>query len=319
MSILARHGWSRFSSEPAPLAAGRVVSVHRIACDVVTERGIVRLPLPQGEKVAVGDWIIEEAGVARLLPRRTVLRRKAAHEDREQLLAANVDFALVLMDGRDVSERRLERWLVIARDGGVAPVVVLTKADLAPAPTRTPTPTPAPTPMLTPTPAPTRTPTPTHTISAVTGEGLDALEVYFADHATVALLGASGVGKSTLVNRWLGEEAQTVNETRRDGKGRHTTSRRDLFVRPGGGLVIDTPGTRELGLWEAEDGLDEAFADVLELASRCRFRDCTHAHEPGCAVQAAMTSGQLARDRFASFVKLSKELTQPSMPRRGKK
>ena len=307
MSVLARHGWARYSSEPAPPRAGRVVSMHRIACDVMTaERGLVRMHLPRGDKLVAGDWVTEERGVARLLPRRTVLRRKAAHEDREQLLAANVDFAMVLMDARDPSARRLERWLVIAKDGGVAPVLVLTKADLqgAPAPSIAPQEVPA------------------HAISAVTGEGLGALEPYFDGDATVALLGSSGVGKSTLVNRWLGEDTQATTETRRDGKGRHTTSRRDPFVRPSGGLVLDTRGTRELGLWDAEEGLDEAFADVVELAARCRFRDCTHTREPGCAVREAVETNAIATERYEGFVKLSKELAdagRKNLPRRGKK
>jgi len=302
MSVLARHGWARYSEEPAPLGAARVASVHRIACDVITEqRGLVRLHLPRSEKVAIGDWVTDERGVARPMPRRTVLRRKAAHEEREQLLAANVDFAIVLMDAREPSARKLERWLVIARDGGVQPVVVLTKCDLLEAPA-----------------AFAVEGTPVHAVSAVTGEGLDALEPYFERDGTVALLGSSGVGKSTLVNRWLGEDAQAVAETRRDGKGRHTTSRRDLFVRPAGGLVIDTPGTRELGLWEAEQGLEEAFADVLELAGACRFRDCAHEKEPGCAVRAALAENRLTEERYASFRKLAAEVAGGGA-RRGRK
>src|SRR5262249_34374176 len=145
---------------------------------------------------------------------------------------------------------------------------------------------------------------PIHVVSPLTGLGMDELESYFTEQRTVALLGSSGVGKSTLINRFVGRDAQRVQDVRGDGKGRHTTSHRELLLRPGGGLVIDTPGLRELQLWEGEDGVSPTFAEVEELATRCRFVDCAHQSEPGCAVRAAIAEGTLPAERLESYRKL---------------
>jgi ribosome biogenesis GTPase len=259
---------------------------------------------------AVGDWVAVEihagerpsATVHAVLPRTTKLSRRAAGRDaREQLVAANVDTVfLVCPLDQPLNLRRLERLLTIALESGAAAVVVLTKADLCedPAAARA---------TLGPHSDAAGAPIPVHVISNVSGEGLAELDVYTSTPQTSALIGASGVGKSTLINRWLGHERQAVNAVRDDGKGRHTTTHRELLVLPQGGLVIDTPGMRELGLWRSEEGLGQVFADVAALAEHCRFRDCTHAQEPGCAVQAAVADGALPAERAASFIKLQRE------------
>jgi ribosome biogenesis GTPase len=149
---------------------------------------------------------------------------------------------------------------------------------------------------------------PVHVVSAADGTGLDGLARHLEGNRTAALLGSSGVGKSSLVNRLLGRERQDVADIRDDGKGRHTTTHRELIPLPGGGLVLDTPGMRELGLWDAGGGVDQTFADVAELAAECRFRDCAHQGEPGCAVLAAVAAGRLAADRLESYRKLLREL-----------
>jgi ribosome biogenesis GTPase len=151
---------------------------------------------------------------------------------------------------------------------------------------------------------------PVHAVSAVTGEGLDELRPYVASGQTVALLGSSGVGKSTLVNRLVGEELLATQEIRADGRGRHTTTHRELVLLPDGGLVLDTPGLRELQLWDASDGVEQTFEDVAAIASGCRFADCAHEREPGCAVRAAIASGALPRDRLESYRKLQRELAR---------
>ena len=149
---------------------------------------------------------------------------------------------------------------------------------------------------------------PVHPVSAITGEGLDALSPYLGRGRTVALLGSSGVGKSTLVNRLSGGTRLATAAVREDGRGRHTTSHRELVLLPGGGLVLDTPGILELQLWDAEDGLSGAFEDITTLAARCRFRDCAHEGEPGCAVRAAVEAGTLSPERLESYRKLQREL-----------
>jgi ribosome biogenesis GTPase len=257
---------------------------------------------------AVGDWVAIRGGpvgcatIHAVLPRTSQLSRRAAGRTAiEQVVAANVDTVLVVIPlDRPIATRRLERLLIIARSSGAAAAIVLTKADLCPDPG-------AAAAELAPLCARAGAEIPVHTISSVTGEGLAALDLYTSRPQTTALIGASGVGKSTLLNRWLGHERQAVAGLTSEGKGRHTTTHRELLVLPGGGLVIDTPGMRELGLWRTEDGLQDVFADVAALAEGCRFRDCHHADEPGCAVQAAIAAGTLAPDRAASFLKLQRE------------
>jgi len=249
----------------------------------------------------VGDWVeVSPDGlVATVRPRQTKLARKAAGlHDVEQVLVANVDVAFVAMaaDG-DVNERRLERYLALVHEGGVAPVVVLTKADTCA--------------DLAAEQARVRSVAPDvelFVVSARTGQGVDAVAARITPGSVAVLLGSSGVGKSTLLNALLREARQRVGELRDDGKGRHTTTRRELFVLPNGGLLFDTPGMRELGLIDVDGGLQETFTDVTKLAAQCRFRDCRHGGEPGCAVREALERGALDPVRFESWQKLTQEL-----------
>lgn len=258
---------------------------------------------------AVGDWVAARGGVPAgcatihaVLPRTSQLSRKApGRATVEQVVAANVDTVFVVLPlDRPIAERRLERLLIIARGSGADAAIVLTKADLCPDPAAVAA-------SLIPLCERAGAVIPVHTISSVTGQGLDSLDHYIDTPRTSALFGASGVGKSTLINRWLGHDRQPTAELTSEGKGRHTTTHRELLVLPHGGLVIDTPGMRELGLWKSEDGLSDVFADISKVAETCRFRDCSHAEEPGCAVRAAIEAGAIEPERAAAFLKLQRE------------
>jgi ribosome biogenesis GTPase len=289
------------------LVPGRVAAVHRGAFDVWTEAGTVRSRLPgrlvhDGLDVGVGDWVGLADGLVRsVLPRRSAIVRNAAGlTTTAQTLAANVDVAFTVSSlGPDLEPRRLERYLVTLWESGASPEIVLTKADRLDDPW----------PLVAEVEA-VALGVPVHVVSAVTGQGCDGLLARIPAGATAVLLGSSGVGKSTLVNVWLGTEAMATRETREDDdEGRHTTTHRQLLALPGGGLVIDTPGLRELQLWDAGSAaLDATFADVEELAADCRFADCTHVHEPACAVLAAVESGELPGERLHSWRKLQREL-----------
>jgi ribosome biogenesis GTPase / thiamine phosphate phosphatase len=291
-------------------APGRVAAVHRGAFDVWTETGSVRTRLPgrlmhEGLDVAVGDWVGLSDGLVRaVLPRRSAIVRNAASDQHRRTeghtLAANVDVAFVVSSlGPDLEPRRIERYLVTIWESGASPEIVLTKADRLDDPW----------PLVAEVEA-VALGVPVHVVSAVTGQGCDALHGRIAASSTAVLLGSSGVGKSTLVNLWLGEEIMVTRETRADDdEGRHTTTHRQLLTLPGGGLVIDTPGLRELQLWDAGSAaLEATFADVEELAADCRFTDCSHGHEPGCAVLAALDTGELSHERLHSWRKLQREL-----------
>jgi len=306
---LGELGWSSELAdnlEPG-LLPGRVAAVHRGAFDVWTAGGAVRSRLPgrlihEGLDVGVGDWVgLGDDLIRKVLPRRSAIVRNAAGlTTTAQTLAANVDVAFAVSSlGPDLEPRRIERYLVTIWESGAAPEIVLTKADRFADPW----------PLVAEIEA-VALGVPVHVVSAVTGQGCDALRARIQDGTTVVLVGSSGVGKSTLVNRWLGEEVMATEETREDDdEGRHTTTHRQLLVLPGGGLVIDTPGLRELQLWDVGSAaLDATFADVEELAADCRFGDCTHAHEPDCAVLAAVESGELPGERFHSWRKLQREL-----------
>ncbi|MEL6546301.1 MAG: ribosome small subunit-dependent GTPase A, partial [Myxococcota bacterium] len=254
---------------------------------------------------AVGDWVAVDASHSRspiihaLLPRRTAFLRKAAgRPDDAQVVAANVDVVFLVSSlNEDFNPRRIERYLAMAHESGASPVIVLNKADLR-----------EDADALREELRDVKGDAPVHLVSAKGGDGVDALRPYFDGHSTVALLGSSGVGKSTLTNRLLGDQVQKTRSIRSDGKGRHTTTNRYLFQLPTGGLILDTPGMRELHVWEGERGVDEAFADIVELAQSCKFRDCTHRKEPGCAVRAAIERGELPASRLAAYHKLVQEI-----------
>lgn len=297
---LRTYGLAHAREVPEGARVGRVRTQHRIDWELVTADGDVRAPLANRkvERPGVGDWVVlSEAGlVAAVLPRSSALVRRAAGlKEEPQLLAANVDVCFVLAPlSAPPNPGRIERTIALARGGGSRPVVVLTKADLC-----------ADVAGAIAAVSAVAGDAPVHAVSARTGEGLDALEGYFADHATVALLGASGVGKSSLVNAWMGTTVlETAGVRAKDDKGRHTTTRRELFVRPAGGVVIDTPGTREVGLWDAEDGVDDAFAELAALAEGCRFGDCAHLREPGCAVRAAVERGEVEPARLERWLRV---------------
>jgi ribosome biogenesis GTPase len=289
------------------LVPGRVAAAHRGAFDVWTATEVVRSRLPgralhDGLDVGVGDWVGLGDGLIRtVLPRRSAIVRNAAGlTTTAQTLAANVDVAFVVSSlGPDLEPRRIERYLVTIWESGATPEIVLTKADRLDDPW----------PLVAEVEA-VALGVPVHVVSAVTGQGCETAGARITPGTTAVLLGSSGVGKSTLVNRWLGEELMLTRETREDDdEGRHTTTHRQLLVLPGGGLVIDTPGLRELQLWDVGSaGLEATFADVEDLAGDCRFGDCTHVHEPGCAVLGAVEAGELPRERLHSWRKLQREL-----------
>ena len=313
LDSLARLGWNdRWTALFAPhhdagLVPGRVIRVDRGRVTVGTAAGDV---VALGRELpATGDWVgldlaAEVARVAAVLPRASALVRRDPDRPVPHVLAANLDVAfLVAALDPSVNLRRLERTLAVAWEGGAVPVVVLTKPD--------------------------RCPDVAAEVAAVTGvvigvdvaivngrtgAGVDALRTYFSRHRTAVFIGASGAGKSTLTNRLVGEDRLATQEVRDDDrKGRHTTTARHLVVAPGGGVLIDTPGLRELALWEAGDGVTAAFADIDELAAGCRFRDCRHATEPGCAVV-----GHVDAARLRNWRQLTDPVDPAELRRRGK-
>jgi ribosome biogenesis GTPase len=288
---------------------GRVISASReiylvdTGGEEITARPAGRLR-SHGELPAVGDWVALAASspqILELLPRRSRLSRQAAGKtQREQVVAANLDVVLLVMGlDRDYNLNRLERFSVMAWESGAEPVAVLTKKDLCPDSAAAVAEVEARLPGMA-----------ALALSAPRGDGLDALSPWLRPGRTLAMLGSSGAGKSTLANALLGEARLDTGAVREgDGRGRHTTTRRELLRLPGGALLLDNPGVREIQLWSSgEDGLGQAFDDVAALAEGCRFADCRHQDEPGCAVQAALRRGELAAERLASFFKLEREL-----------
>jgi ribosome biogenesis GTPase len=312
-SLLHRLGWddgweAAFAEHRSlGLEPARVAIQHRGAYDLIGGTGELRASaanrLARDDNLpAVGDWVgvdLTTNLVEAVLPRRTSISRKEVLQvTREQILAANIDVAfLVQALPLDFNVRRLERYLAMAWESGAQPVVLLTKTDLVDDVG----------PFLDDVEAVTLMACPAHAVSAVTGEGMDELATWFRGNRTAVLLGSSGVGKSTIVNALAGEELLATQEVRADDRaGRHTTSRRELILLPGGGIVLDTPGIRELQLWDAD--LEQTFGDVEEIARRCRFSDCAHDREPGCAIRDALADGSLPHERWQSYLKLQREL-----------
>jgi ribosome biogenesis GTPase / thiamine phosphate phosphatase len=312
-SLLHRLGWddgweAAFAEHrSAGLEPARVAVQHRGAYDLIGETGELRASaanrLVREESLpAVGDWVgldLTTNLIEAVLPRRTSISRKEVFQvTREQILAANIDIAfLVQALPLDFNVRRLERYLAMAWESGAQPVVLLTKTDLVDEPGL----------FLDDVETVTLGACPAHAVSAVTGEGMDDLAAWFRGNRTAVLLGSSGVGKSTIVNHLAGEELLETREVRADDQaGRHTTTRRELILLPGGGIVLDTPGIRELQLWDAD--LEQTFGDIEEIARRCRFSDCAHDREPGCAIRDALADGSLSQERWQSYVKLQREL-----------
>jgi len=273
--------WSA-DGERRARAAGRLFYAHEVGA-----------PIP-----AVGDWVgLRETTITSILPRRSAfIRKRAGLGSDEQVLAANVDAAFLLAGlDDDFSLRRLERYITTAWDSGAEPIVVLTKADLCSDVGEAVLQVES-----------VAIGVPVYPVSNVTGIGVEALEPHLRAGRTVVLLGSSGVGKSTLLNRLAGTELMRTAAVAADGTGRHTTTHRELIQLPSGALAIDTPGLRELQFWEGD--LSAAFEDIELLAADCRFRDCAHAREPGCAVMSAVDKGRLELDRLRSWRKLQREL-----------
>ena len=319
--MIQNYGWSdALRHDFAPFAArdlipGRVTVQQRGHYGLVTDLGELTGQISgrfaheaqSGGFPAVGDWVAvaarpteHAATIHAVLPRRTAFVRRAADSlATEQVVAANVDVALLVASmNADLNQRRLERYLATAWQSGAMPVVVLTKADLADDPEAEVAAAES-----------VAFGSPVLAVSAVTGVGMDALAALLKPGETAVLVGSSGVGKSSLVNALAGEMLMDTGAIRQgDDHGRHTTTHRELIRLPSGALILDTPGMRELGLLDADDGLSATFEDVEAIAESCRFSDCHHGNEPGCAVRAALESGELDPGRWKSFNKLQREL-----------
>lgn len=301
---------------------GRITADYGQMLRVVSQSGelLVQRPvkmLDDDMQIAVGDWVALDHSAENqltqilfVLTRKTKFSRTAVGgKMREQIVASNVDIVFLMQSlNRDFNMKRLERYLVAAWESGAMPVVVLTKSDccddvadkVATAYRTAPG-------------------VEVHAISCVTGEGIDEIKKYFTPGKTVALLGSSGVGKSTLVNTLAGKELLKTQEIReKDDRGRHTTSRRELLLLAGGGLILDNPGMRSLALWESDYGMEVMFGDIEELTKMCRFHDCQHRGEPGCAVREALDTGKLDMKRWENWLKLQREIAYLRARKNGK-
>lgn len=311
-ALLQEHLQKRLSEN---YSIGRICAEHKEYYKIFSEYGELSATMSgkfrnnatsREDFPVVGDWAlfdyIEGEGKAiiqEIAPRKSKFSRKVAgKETQEQIIASNVDFAFIVCAlNYDFNLRRIERYLSLVWQSGATPVVVLTKKDLCDN-------------------AEEKIAeveniafgVDVHTISNISSEGIDILQKYFADSKTVVLLGSSGVGKSSLINNLAQQDIMKVNVLRSNiEKGRHTTTHKQMIILPNGGLIIDTPGIRELQLWDAQDGISQTFNDIEQMAKKCKFSDCTHLNEPGCAVRKAMDEGFLDGDRLKSYLKVQKE------------
>lgn len=315
-------GWNQHFEEHFQAFQGKGYTVGRVALE---HKRLYRVYTEQGELLAevtgklrhtatgredfpaVGDWVVLAARVEEgratihaVLPRISKFSRKAAGDTTdEQIVAANVDTVfLVSALNNDFNVRRIERYLVMAWESGANPVILLSKADLCDDPERFVCEVEA-----------VAIGVPIHVTSSLRDEGIESITPYLQPGKTIALMGSSGVGKSSLINRIIGDERMAVNAAREgDDRGRHTTTHRELILLDSGAAVIDTPGMRELHLWDADSGFSDAFDDVESVAAACRFSNCRHQNEPGCAIQQALDTGELEQTRYDSYLKLQREL-----------
>ncbi|HJX55472.1 MAG TPA: ribosome small subunit-dependent GTPase A [Methanoregula sp.] len=310
-------GWddesaSAFSKYTGPYIPGRVACRQRTVYDVFIEGGSVLAGISGsmrklGRFPAVGDFVVllhrPEAGattIVDILPRKTVFTRGVAgNEGTDQVIAANITtIFIVTAAGPDLNARRLERYLAVVHASGASPVIVINKSDLLEDPS-----------TLVAEISPVTAGIPVVCISALTGNGISQLDPWLTPGITIALIGSSGVGKSTLINTLLEQSVQETTVTRDyDGKGRHKTTVRQMFVLKSGALMIDNPGLREVGIGTAGSGISDTFPDIVELAGGCRFSDCRHEQEPGCAVREAVSDGILSPSRLDNYLRLMREL-----------
>lgn len=322
LSYIESLGWDNFfqqsfqSFQDQGFSVGRIATQHKTHYNILTSEGelegilsgkIQFMAESEAELPKVGDWVVinvlpsEKKGIIHeVLPRKTTFSRKVVGKKTDaQIIATNIDYIFIVMSlDQNYNLRRLERYLVLAHQSGAEPVIILSKVDLSQtveqqiAEVRSV----AKDPQI-------------FALSSLTQQGIEAVEGILEPGKTIAFVGSSGVGKSTLINVLLNEHRQATSTVREgDNKGKHTTTRRELILLPSGGILIDTPGMRELQLWDAEEGLDSTFSDIEDLAAQCRFSDCTHIQEKGCAVLAALDEGSLDESRYASYLKLQREL-----------